>query len=129
MQEKVAKEVEQRVSSKSSDLLLRDLFSTTMHEILVWTPFPNDRLEIFFFMCFIVLYKLIYFFFSFDWEVGECECPTFKKKMKTLSFTCVRAERIFEDVLGRMWTEKFCSHEWFVLWIQLYSEIIEKLPR
>ena len=67
---------------------------------------------------------------SYDWQLGECDClPFVRRKMKTISFGCLRAEKIFEDVLGRMWTEKDCTHEWFILWIQLYSEIMEKLPR
>jgi len=80
-----------------------------MHEILLWTPFPTD---------------------SWDWQIGECLCDGFlNKRVKSISFGCLHAEDIFNDVIGKMWTEKQCTFEWFVLYIQLYSELIEKLQR
>ena len=67
---------------------------------------------------------------TWDWPLGQCNCPVFKlNRVNSISFTCFTDEDIWRDSFGRVWTTDTCAHEYFILWIQLYSLTIEKLSR
>ena len=75
---------------------------------------------------------LKYSLFEEDWYdalLGECGCGKAFSSRKTVHMSCLTYGSFWHDVLGRTFVEKECSHQYYTMFLQLYSLAIVKKSR